>query len=84
MGNQGLRFVQFFQNLKNDVQITFSQFAPCCKSVRCGLFPHGFNTGAVIIHMDPVSDLHTVAVNWKKFVLQGTTDHQRDQFFWDW
>ena len=40
---------------------------------------HQIDGPAVIIHIEPVPNLHTVAVNRKRLMLHGIADHQRDQ-----
>ncbi len=35
---------------------------------------------AVVLHIDPIPDVHPIPINRKGVVLQGIADHQGDQF----
>ena len=39
------------------------------------------NGTAVIVHMQPVTDILSIAIDGKLFPLHGADDHERDQFF---
>src|SRR5579883_1971027 len=39
------------------------------------------NAAAMVVHVEPVADLHAVAVNRQRPVLERVRDHQRDQLF---
>ena len=42
----------------------------------------GPNGGAVIVHKQPVPDIHSVAINRQGLVVESVVDHQWDQFLW--
>src|ERR1700676_2640908 len=42
---------------------------------------NGENPTAIVFHMQPVALLFAVAVDWKRYTLEGIRDHQRQKLF---
>lgn len=76
----GHHFIQQIADGMNDVQILFLVMAAdivCLADHTSG--NHGIKRAGVIFHIEPVTDLVTLAVHRQRFAIQRVEDHQRDQ-----
>ena len=75
-------FLNIAQNCFDDGHIgAFVMPSHIVNLTQATLLNNHVNCLAVILYIEPVSNLHTVAVNRQLFVLQGVVDHQRNQLF---
>lgn len=81
-GDEVFWFVENFQNFSDDVKVLKFIFgSKVIDLTACPFLCDGINTRTVIIDIQPVPDVFTIAVDGERFVLQGIENYQGDHLF---
>src|SRR5260370_38146621 len=79
---QALRFSKPLQDQLHDIDV--HHLAVTAKIIERSRFPLeecSDNSGAMVFHMNPITHIHTVTVNWQRLLPQRFNNHERNQFF---
>src|SRR5262249_24008060 len=79
---EGPGLVQYFQDgLYHSPNSCLRSRRHVVGCTRLAAFQHAGNRPAVVLYIEPVALLHSVAVDRKRLALEGIGDHQRNQLF---
>ena len=80
--DQALGFAEFLQDRFHGLDVGhFAVAAEIVDGTRFAFEERGDDSGAMIFDVDPVADVHAVAVDGQRVVPHGVDDHEWDQFF---
>ena len=81
MCDQALRFAKLFADNLNDLNILFLVVSAYIVDFsNSSVMDDQIDCLAVVLYIQPVTNIQTFSVNWKRLVCQRICDHQRNQF----
>ena len=81
VGDEGLRFVEFFENGPGDAKIGALKFGSnVINTIGKAFFKGGDESFGAVLDVDPITDLATGSIDGEWLITEGVMDESRDEF----